>query len=144
MRPKSGENCPMSSAEMTTLARSSAAAWVEREERRTGSRMVAYEIVAQSVGASADWIRRFITDRDRAKEPSLTVGWNILTLYRRVCDRVDLKIENERAMQAALARQIDAATQQALDMVARVPEAKASGNETEADARPLTNGGGAP
>lgn len=111
-------NSPMTNAaDMTALTRSAAADWVSREERRTGSRMVAYEIVAQTVGTSASWLRKFLSDRDEAKQPNWAVGWNILAAYSRICERVERAADNERAITRALQRQIDAVTASTLDLV---------------------------
>lgn len=98
-----------SSAQVLGLTRSAAAALVEREERRTGSRMAAYHNVGAMVGASSSWIRKFVTERPEVKTPDLTTGWNILETYRRVCGRIEAEAENERAKAQALKRQIDAA-----------------------------------
>lgn len=79
------------------ISRSAAAALVEREERRTGSRMVAYEIVAQTVGTSAEWLRKFISSNE-AKEPRITLGFNLILAYRRVCERVEQAGDRERQL----------------------------------------------
>ncbi len=79
------------------LSRNAAMALVEREERRTGSRMVAYEIVAQTVGTSAEWLRKFISS-NAAKEPRVTVGFNLILVYRRVCNRVERAEEAENKL----------------------------------------------
>jgi hypothetical protein len=63
-------------------ARRAAISLVEREERRCGSRMVAYFVVGQMVGASEIWVRRFVNKHPSAK-PDLIVGWNILQRYER-------------------------------------------------------------
>jgi hypothetical protein len=49
--------------------------------------MAAYERVAQMVGASELWVRRFVCGYSEAK-PSLVVGFNILESYRRIATRV--------------------------------------------------------
>ena len=77
------------------LTRSVAAALVDREERRVGSRMVAYEIVAQSVGTTSAWLRSFLSTNG-AKEPRFSVGLNLIEAYRRVCERVELAGDRER------------------------------------------------
>lgn len=118
-------------ADMTALTRSVAAAWIEREERRTGSRMVAYQVVAQSVGTSPSWLRKFIGNGPEAKEPNWTVGWNILAAYRRVCERVELAAETERVKARALERQIDAVIAGTSMPVARAAEAPAGRDEAE-------------
>lgn len=128
----------MSAVELTRLTRSAAADWVEREQRRTGSRMTAYEIVAQSVGTSSDWLRKFIADRE-AKQPSWTVGWNILLLYRRVCERVELEANNEREKARLIQRKIDAVIEGVSPLVERAPDAEAPG--ARAGSSPPINGG---
>ena len=110
-------------ADMTALTRNVAADWVAREERMTGSRMAAYKIVAQQVGASPSWLRKFIHG-DEAKQPNWTVGWNLLTAYERLCARVEQNAENERAITRALERKIHAATCGALGLVDGAPKAK--------------------
>ncbi len=70
--------------------------------------MAAYEMVAQTVGTSASWLRKFIKGNE-AKEPGWTTGWNILDQYNRICDRVEAEIETERTKILALKGQIDAA-----------------------------------
>jgi len=71
--------------------------------------MAAYEQVAQTVGTSSEWLRKFING-SAAKEPKWTVGWNLLDQYNRICSRVDQEIETERCHIHALKREIDAAT----------------------------------
>jgi hypothetical protein len=111
-----------------TTPRSAAQFLVERAERQTGSRMVAYEVVAQTVGTSADWIRKFVAPRGaEAKEPSWTVGWNLIEQCNRVlCTRVEQEIAAERSKIETLKREIDAATSPVNRMVAPAPGAQAS------------------
>jgi hypothetical protein len=101
MEPIRGKRSPMNG--VAEISRSAAAALVDREERRTGSRMVAYEIVAQTVGTSSEWIRKFVSTNG-AKEPRLTVGMNLIQVYRRVCERVERA--GDRELQ--LKKEIDA------------------------------------
>lgn len=102
MRPIIGKKSTMPN--VSALSRSAAMGLVEREERRTGSRMLAYEIVAQTVGTSAEWLRKFIAEKE-GKEPRITVGFNLMSLYSRVCDRVERAGDNERMLKG----EIDAA-----------------------------------
>jgi hypothetical protein len=100
----------MSTAAITSaLTRSAANSLVERAERQTGSRMAAYVTVAQTVGTSAEWLRKFINGSE-AKEPKWTVGWNLLDQYNRICNRVEHEIETERQQIRTLKGQIDAVT----------------------------------
>lgn len=107
----------MSSVGIVDQTRSMAVVLVQRTERNTGSRMAAYDAVASSVGVSSSWLRDFIGRNPRVK-PDLVVGFNIRTLYRQWCSRVEQEIENERDIIAALQGPIDAADFSALDMVA--------------------------
>lgn len=112
------------------LTRSAAHALVERAERQTGSRMAAYEQVAQTVGTSAEWLRKFIKATE-AKTPDWTVGWNLLDQYNRICARVDQEIETERSKILALKRKIDAATSPVARMVENAARAEAVGTADE-------------
>jgi hypothetical protein len=110
-----------------TTPRSAAQFLVERAERQTGSRMVAYEMVAQTVGTSADWIRKFVNGGE-AKEPKWTVGWNLIEHCNRVlCTRVEQEIDKERSKIETLKREIDAATSPVNRMVATAQRAQAPG-----------------
>jgi hypothetical protein len=94
MRSNSGRKKTM--IRVADISRSAALALVNREERRLGSRMLAYETVSQKVGMSSDWLRKFISSN--VKEPGLTVGFNLMLLYRRVCERVERAAEQERQL----------------------------------------------
>lgn len=69
--------------DITRAARDAATALVNREYRRTMSRMVAYENVAATIGASSSWLRKFVNCYPDAK-PDLVVGFNILVHYARI------------------------------------------------------------
>lgn len=105
-------------ADMTVLTRSLADKLVQQAEARTGSRMCAYQDVARAVGASAVWLRKFIKGYE-VKEPGWTIGWNLIDYYNRVCDRVELGIEQERKTNLALKREVDAITATADRALAR-------------------------
>lgn len=62
---------PVKAQEMTTT-RQQAATLVEREWRKTRSKMRAYEAVAENIGTSADWIRKFVNGYIEM-EPKMTV-----------------------------------------------------------------------
>lgn len=100
MVTNSGKKSPMNVAE---ISRSAAIALVRREERASGSRMVAYHRVSQMVGMSAEWVRAFAAGR--LKEPGLTVGFNLIMIYRTVCERVEKAAVQERIIR----EEIDAA-----------------------------------
>lgn len=100
MVTKNGKSTPMNVAE---ISRSATIALVRREERNTGSRMVAYDRVSQMIGMSSEWVRAFAAGR--LKEPGLTVGFNLMMIYRNVCECVEQAAEQERIIR----EQIDAA-----------------------------------
>jgi hypothetical protein len=110
MRPDSGKRSPMDG--IVDLTRNVAEAFVMREERRTGSRMVAYSDVARAVGTSSEWLRKFIS-ASSAKEPGMALGFRILVAYRRVCERVEQAGDRERLLK----EKIDAALEGALLLV---------------------------
>lgn len=91
--------------------------------------MAAYEIVAQTVGTSADWIRKFVSGNGlEAKEPKWTIGWNLIEHCNRVlCMRVEQEIDKERAKIAALKREIDAIASPVSRVVASAQLAQAPG-----------------
>jgi hypothetical protein len=93
----------INSAATISLTRAQANALVERAERATGSRMAAYEQVAQTVGTSAGWIRKFIKGYE-AKEPRATLYENIRASYEAYCNRVEQENEADELRLQALRR----------------------------------------
>lgn len=68
---------------------------VEREEIRTQSRMVAYDRVGSSVGASGMWVRRFVKGYE-GSGLNFAVAQNILAFYDSVCTSVETNNERLR------------------------------------------------
>lgn len=79
----------MSSAAFTSTTRTALGVLVEKESRRVGSRTVAYEYVAQRVGTSASWVRKFIAGSNEVAEPRITLFLNIRAAYDQLCERVE-------------------------------------------------------
>lgn len=79
----------MSSAAFTSTTRTALGVLVEKEARRVGSRTVAYEYVAQRVGTSGSWIRKFLRESEEVKEPRITLFLNIRAAYDQLCERVE-------------------------------------------------------
>lgn len=100
-----------SAASITTTTRSVLGAMVESEERRTGSRTVAYEHVAQMVGASSSWVRKFLADRGEVKEPRITTFHNIRAAYDNLCERIERDNRAAEMRLQALKGQMNAATE---------------------------------
>lgn len=98
----------MSAAALTTITRSALGALVEREERRLGSRTVAYEVVAQSIGASSSWIRKFLAKSEEVKEPRITLFQNIRANYENLCTRVEQENRQDERRLMLIKGEIDA------------------------------------
>lgn len=86
----------ITSAAITNMTRERAHVLVERAERKTGSRMAAYEAVAAAVGASPGWLRKLIKGYE-AKEPRATIYENIRAQYEALCSRVEHENELDEA-----------------------------------------------
>lgn len=100
----------MSAASLTNATRSALSLIVEREARRVGSRDVAYEVVAQTVGASSSWIKKFLLRYDEVKEPRISLFLNIRAAYENVCARVEQEHFNELLLIEKLKGELNAAT----------------------------------
>jgi len=101
----------MSAAALTSITRSALGALVEREERRLGSRMVAYEIVAQTIGASSSWVRAFLAKSEAVKEPRITLFQNIRASYENLCSRVEQENRADELRLKLIKGEIDAVTE---------------------------------
>ena len=101
----------MSPAALMTTTRSALGAMVEKEARRVGSRTVAYEIVAQTVGTSSSWIRKFLANSNEVKEPRITLFQNIRAAYENLCERVELENRADELRLQALRGNINAITE---------------------------------
>lgn len=100
----------MSSVDLTNLTRSAVSALVDREERRTGSRMTAYEHVAQTVGTSSSWVQKFLSRSNEVKEPRMTLFHNIREHYEALCSRVEQENRNDELRLRRLKGDMDAVT----------------------------------
>jgi hypothetical protein len=118
-----------SAATLADATRSALGLLVEREERRVGSRDVAFENVAQSVGSSASWVRKFIGRSDEVKEPRMTLFLNIRAAYEQLCNRVEQEHQNELAKIALLKKEIDEATRGFAELVEGTARAEMAGKD---------------
>jgi hypothetical protein len=100
----------MSAAALNSTTRSALGAMVEKEAIRVGSRTVAYEHVAQMVGASSSWVRKFLADRGEVKEPRITLFQNIRAAYSNICERVEADNRADEQRWQDLKGQMDAIT----------------------------------
>lgn len=122
----------MSAAALTSITRSALGALVEREERRTGSRMVAYEIVAQTIGASASWVRAFLGKSEAVKEPRITLFQNIRASYDNLCSRVEHENRADELRLKLIKGEIDAVTE-GFDTQGQRQDSTAAGLDAETD-----------
>jgi hypothetical protein len=99
---------PMSAAALTSTTRSALESLVTREERRTGSRTLAYKNVAQDVGSSSSWVRKFLAESNEVKEPRITLFQNIRASYESLCNRVEQENRNDELRLKLLKGDIDA------------------------------------
>lgn len=100
----------MRSAALVSTTRSALGAMVDKEASRTGSRTVAYEHVAQMVGASSSWIKKFLADTGEVKEPRITLFQNIRAAYSNICERIETDNRADELRLQALKGQMDAIT----------------------------------
>ena len=98
----------VSASDTLERARPFAAALIEREERHTGSRMSAYERVANMVGVSPSWLRKLIGRQPDVKEVAAHEFLNIAAAYRSLCLRIEAEAEQERRKATVLREQADA------------------------------------
>ena len=89
----------MSTIEFTPTTKDVLRDLIEKETKRVGSRTVAFENVARTIGASSSWIRKFITYEDRVAEPRMTLFQNIAAYYANVCSRIEHEQQVERVRQ---------------------------------------------
>lgn len=101
----------MSTSALTSATRSALGALVEKEERRVGSRTVAYEIVAQTTGTSSSWIRKFLAKSDEVKEPRITLFLNIRAAFENLCERAEVENRTDEVRLRALRGPLHAATE---------------------------------
>ena len=119
----------MSPAALSSMTRSMASELVRREERRVGSRTVAYEIVAQTVGISSSWLRKFVSERSEVKEPRITLFQNIRVAYDNLCERVEQENRNDELRLRLLRDETNAATESVHAQVNRENKASFSSKE---------------
>lgn len=79
----------MSSSALTAATRSALSVMVAQEARRIGSKTAAYERVAQMIGASSSWVKKFLADTGEVSEPRITLFQNIRDAYNNICERIE-------------------------------------------------------
>lgn len=101
----------MSSAALTSATREALNELVNTEYARLGKRYEAYEKVAEKVGSSSSWVRKFLADSHEVKEPRLTLFLNIRAAYDNLVERIELENRAKEMRLLALKGEIHAATE---------------------------------
>src|SRR5687768_17666933 len=114
----------MSATALTSATRSALGLMVDKEARRVGSRTVAYEHVAQMIGASSSWVKKFLADTGEVSEPRITLFQNIKEAYANVCARIEQEQQNERDKIALLLGKLNEINSSADRMVDRKTKTK--------------------
>ena len=91
------------------LANPLVGALVRHAERRTGSRMLAYEAVGRTIGTTASWVRKFVGNQPVRLDADTFL--RIRATYQANCDRWDAQADEDRAAFFALGREDDAMDQ---------------------------------
>lgn len=99
-------------------------ALVRHAEQRTGSRMLAYDRVARSIGATSSWVRKFLGNQPVRLDADTFL--RIHATYQANCDRWDAQADEDRAAFFALGREDDGMDQGANESLPVEPSAGAS------------------
>lgn len=108
-----------SAAQATDMTRAMAKALVRHEERRTGSRMLAYDAAARLIGTSSSWMRKFVSDHG-SKEPSLSIGLRIMGHYNRLIERIEADAERMRVETLQFRAEVNETFPGALEMAGKM------------------------
>ena len=95
-------------------------ALVRHAERRTGSRMLAYDAVARAIGATSSWVRKFVGNQPVRLDADTFL--RIHATYQANCDRWDAQADEDRAAFFALGREdngMDTSSNEGLHVGAR-------------------------
>jgi hypothetical protein len=114
----------MNAVTLTDATRSALGVLIDREERRLGSRDLAYEIVAKTVGSSSSWLKKFLSRHSEVKEPRITLFLNIRAAYEALCNRVEQEHRLEEARITALRKALDAPVDGFIELVERAAPSK--------------------
>jgi len=92
---------------------------VEHEERKAGSRDVAYENVANAIRMSSSWVKKSVLDADFMRKPRVTLFHNIKAAYERLCENIEAEHQAELKKLAKLKDEINAAADGIAEFVER-------------------------
>lgn len=118
MIEKDRKSRTMNAVTLTDATRCALGVLIDREERRLGSRDLAFDVVARTVGASSSWLKKFLGRHAEVKEPRITLFLNIRAAYENLCTRVEQEHRLEEARITALKDQLNAPIAGFVEMVA--------------------------
>lgn len=87
----------MSATALTSATRSALGLMVDKEACRVGSRMLAYDRVANTIGASSSWLKKFLADSGEVSEPRINLFLKIKEAYNDACERVEADNRDDEA-----------------------------------------------
>lgn len=97
-------------------------ALVRHAERRTGSRMLAYDAVARTIGATSSWVRKFVGNQPVRLDADTFL--RIHATYQANCDHWDAQADEDRAAFFALGREdngMDTSSNEGFRVAPRAP-----------------------
>jgi hypothetical protein len=109
----------VSSADAENAARGALKGLVEYHDRRSGSKTVAYELVAGMINQSSSWVKKFLAKHPEVKEPRITTFLNIRLAYEVMCSRIEAETRREGERAAALKDELNAITDGFVELVNR-------------------------
>jgi len=102
------------------ITRERALVLVDRAERYMGSRMLAYDKIAQKINVSSSWLRKFL--KSETDDIGLRKYFNITAAFERMTERLELEEENERQKIQKLRRQHDVEFKSILSLASPAPQ----------------------
>ena len=87
----------MSATALTSATRSALGLMVDKEAHRAGSRTVAYDRVASTIGASSSWLKKFLADTGEVSEPRIHLFLRIKEAYISACERIEADNRGDEA-----------------------------------------------
>jgi hypothetical protein len=94
---------------------------VAHEEATRGSRLVAYGVIAQAIGRSESWVRKFTSGDPHVSEPGVTLFEAIRHTYVKMCERVEREHADELRRIELMRGELNAADKGFREVVHRTP-----------------------
>jgi len=108
----------MSVIDLSSATRTALGILLEKEEIRWGSKEVAYDQVARSIGASSSWLKKYLSPQSTVAHPRLDLFERIRVTYGKLCDRIEEENRLEEARITALKDHLNETTESFMEKVA--------------------------